>query len=465
MARPLQEQLGNITELDSEGTGSIDLNGADLTNAGDGYFTNVFVNGQEVGTGGGGSATSLVYEVDYSSLTNQDLTTGGDGEKTIDGKTYYLQGSPTTAAVVNGTGLQFVDTATNQANGTYFALESSQFDGLDNGMVVWWEINASSDPSAWASFVGAYLGVADYNPDASWLAGLPMAGWSQANEVRGVEGLLSTSVDIWRTLTTPSSLLTFPKVLVCVFAHGVSSYYIGDVDGGGGWPDLSTLTYVGSRAQAGSGYALPVANYSVGPQFSMFQSSTASGTVTFTITKMRIFNVVSAASEGGGGSSLTSPTSEEDGYVAIASNGDLTYLAGDVDGYVLTWNASLGQWEASEPTSSGGVSESTIDGYLSNIDGYEDDWSPTGWDTATILRMETDGSGYYITGFAAPTESGVIRKTLINIDASQSITLNHQDTNSAATNRIITQGTDLVLGPNDIVHILYDTTTQRWRVY
>lgn len=75
---------------------------------------------------------------------------------------------------------------------------------------------------------------------------------------------------------------------------------------------------------------------------------------------------------GGGSSSLTEPTQEEDGYVAIASGEDLTYLAGEADGYVLTWNASLGQWEGQEPQggsggSGGGFTDEQIDGYS---DGY-----------------------------------------------------------------------------------------------
>lgn len=46
MGKSLNSQLGGITNLDSENTRSVGLNGADITNAGDGCFTNVFAGGE-----------------------------------------------------------------------------------------------------------------------------------------------------------------------------------------------------------------------------------------------------------------------------------------------------------------------------------------------------------------------------------------------------------------------------------
>lgn len=43
--------------------------------------------------GGGGSTWTTAYTVDFSTLTAQNLLTGGDGAKTIDGKTWYLTNS------------------------------------------------------------------------------------------------------------------------------------------------------------------------------------------------------------------------------------------------------------------------------------------------------------------------------------------------------------------------------------
>jgi hypothetical protein len=46
---------------------------------------------------------------------------------------------------------------------------------------------------------------------------------------------------------------------------------------------------------------------------------------------------------------LTAPTINEDGYVAIASNGNLEYLSAEDDGYVLTWNDTFKIWEPQAP--------------------------------------------------------------------------------------------------------------------
>lgn len=53
----------------------------------------------------------------------------------------------------------------------------------------------------------------------------------------------------------------------------------------------------------------------------------------------------------------TGPTTAEDGYVAIASDGDLTYIGGDVDGYALVWNGVEGKWEPGEVAGGGGGSQ------------------------------------------------------------------------------------------------------------
>jgi hypothetical protein len=49
---------------------------------------------------------------------------------------------------------------------------------------------------------------------------------------------------------------------------------------------------------------------------------------------------------GTGGGGLTPPLPGENGYVAIAQGGDLTYYGGVTDGWVLTWDAGLGVWVA-----------------------------------------------------------------------------------------------------------------------
>jgi hypothetical protein len=50
MAKPLNSQLAGITEIDLDGTGSVNFNSAGLVNAGDGYFSSLFINNQDAAT-------------------------------------------------------------------------------------------------------------------------------------------------------------------------------------------------------------------------------------------------------------------------------------------------------------------------------------------------------------------------------------------------------------------------------
>jgi len=70
--------------------------------------------------GAGGGWTTL-YDVDFTSLANQDLTSGGDGNKTIDGKTWRADntGNASIMDLLNGTGLRIqLGSASEYLNGT-----------------------------------------------------------------------------------------------------------------------------------------------------------------------------------------------------------------------------------------------------------------------------------------------------------------------------------------------------------
>jgi len=115
--------------------------------------------------------------------------------------------------------------------------------------------------------------------------------------------------------------------------------------------------------------------------------------------------------------------------------------------------------------SSGGNGGAVAESFISPtaLAANTDDYGPTDWQTATVVRLSTNGSDYDITGFVAPTGDAV-RKTLINVDSTSTITLKNEDSNSTATNRITTSpGTGFAMLPEDAVEILYDPTSERWR--
>lgn len=83
---------------------------------------------------------------------------------------------------------------------------------------------------------------------------------------------------------------------------------------------------------------------------------------------------------------------------------------------------------------------------------------------AHTLRVSGSGGGSTITGILAPSSHSGARKRIINISAI-SVTLSHQDTNSAAANRLLSPtGASVVLGQDDVGDVEYDETTQRWRI-
>lgn len=79
-----------------------------------------------------------------------------------------------------------------------------------------------------------------------------------------------------------------------------------------------------------------------------------------------------------------------------------------------------------------------------------------------VLRLSTDASRT-ITGIA----DGVSGRNLwiVNV-GSNNLTLSNQSASSSAANRIIcAQGADMTLAADDVVHLWYDVTTARWRVF
>jgi hypothetical protein len=91
----------------------------------------------------------------------------------------------------------------------------------------------------------------------------------------------------------------------------------------------------------------------------------------------------------------------------------------------------------------------------------QNNYSPTDWDTAAIVRISTADDGYHITGFAADTAK-VYRK-IINVGA-KNITLDNLSGSSTASNQLIVPGgSDLVLLSNYVVDIFYDVVSAKWR--
>lgn len=101
----------------------------------------------------------------------------------------------------------------------------------------------------------------------------------------------------------------------------------------------------------------------------------------------------------------------------------------------------------------------TADISPSQITSNQDDYSPTGLSTATILRLNTDASRD-ITGITGGADGRIL--LIFNV-GSFNIVLK-DDVTSTAENRFALNG-DLTLQPDNSVGLWYDSTSSRWRAF
>jgi len=94
----------------------------------------------------------------------------------------------------------------------------------------------------------------------------------------------------------------------------------------------------------------------------------------------------------------------------------------------------------------------------------QNNYNPTGWSAAVVMRLQTDGTNRTITGLAGGTDGRIA--ILINIDSANIISLQDESGSSTAANRFYlpTSTTLLNIHPDASVVLQYDSTSSRWRV-
>lgn len=94
----------------------------------------------------------------------------------------------------------------------------------------------------------------------------------------------------------------------------------------------------------------------------------------------------------------------------------------------------------------------------SQITSNQNDYSPTGLSTASVIRITTDASRN-ITGLAGGADGRTV--FLVNV-GSFNFVLMDGDTGSSSANRFNLEA-DITVRPDCIVQLLYDSTSSRWR--
>lgn len=140
-----------------------------------------------------------------------------------------------------------------------------------------------------------------------------------------------------------------------------------------------------------------------------------------------------------------------DGAVSMAKIAQ----AGATSGQAIAWNGSA--WAPA--TVGGGGSPSVIT--PSQITATQNDYAPTGWGSATVVRLSGDSSFRKITGFSAETDGE--EKILINV-GSNCLYIAPQHTGSVAANRV-DHYEEIILVPGGSVRIWYDGTALRWKAF
>lgn len=94
--------------------------------------------------------------------------------------------------------------------------------------------------------------------------------------------------------------------------------------------------------------------------------------------------------------------------------------------------------------------------------GNNNDYSGIG--SAGFARMTPNAAGSSLTGIVAPLIDGT-QIVFVNL-GSADLTLVSESTASAQENRFrMSRNADVVLEQNDTVTLIYDLTSQRWRIY
>jgi hypothetical protein len=200
--------------------------------------------------GSGLEFNSIVYEVDFTSLPTQDLSSGGNGAKTIDGRTWYAWNTGTNnIRVTNGVGIEIDGASVNAAYRTLVMSLAgiSGVDPVNDDLELWVDVSFNTTPVSYQIF-GAAL-------DRVWTSTptrypRPLCAWENASGFRysiyNLNGSnIFTSTDAFAN-SNDRVFVTRGKRNIANLSAAVTadfSFWVGASLGGTVWPAFSALKH------------------------------------------------------------------------------------------------------------------------------------------------------------------------------------------------------------------------------
>lgn len=135
---------------------------------------------------------------------------------------------------------------------------------------------------------------------------------------------------------------------------------------------------------------------------------------------------------------------------AVSGTGSVVLAtAPTVSGALLTGTADVQQ----AIKRSGDISPTALSGDVN-------DYAPTGFATASVVRQDGGAANRNITGLAGGADG--LDVVILNIGTTNNLVLKNESASSTAANRF-TLGGDVTIGPGQSAHLWYDSTSSRWR--